>query len=800
VSYFRRFGIRNERLLSSYIPWSDYARDNVMLFDDRSAFVMFQVDGLPFETVEPDVLWHQHNQMELALRNMATDGLIVHTLQCRGLADAAQYPRGQFRTAFAETLDMDYRERLFNGRRMWLNQTFIGLQLRPRRYGGEWLGEQIAQRSKRSIEDESPTERIERLLRIGGIFREALRPYRPRYLRVVQRGNQLFSEIAEAVVFAMTGFWRPVPLTVGSPKHVFSEKFFVGWETFEVRMPHASSFGACLGLHDYPYMTFPGQFSQFLSAGYRHTLYNTFRCLNATDGQAVATRKQNRMKHAGDRALSQLKELTAAADLIASNRMTMGDHGFALTVFADDRARLPEVVERAWGDLSRGGIIVEREDIALEAVLFSMVPGNFRLRGRPAAISSRNFCAFAALHNFPAGDDRGFWGQPTAIFRTTAGTPYKFHLHSDGLGNCFVSGQAGSGKTVWLGFIIAQSERAGAQVIVWDKDHGLESLVLALDGVYMSLINVPGQGIGLAPLKRLTNSPEDLSFLSGLLRACIATPDPYDLNPEEDRRLGIALRQVMRLPPQDRDLGEIRSFLGTDRDGAGARLEKWIWGPGETPSGEFGWVIDCPRDRVNLDAPVIGFDQSAILTDPVAAGATMSTLFHYSGKLVDGRRLMFVLDEVWAALMLPQFHAQIHNGLKTFRKLNSPIVIATQSVADALASPIGHTIREQCPTQVYFGNPTAILKDYGEEGMHLTDREFEIVKQLPKGVGQFLLKQSDRSVVASVPLSDMDDAIAVISGTAASVRALDIAKKRSGAESGAALITEFHKVRKEQTA
>lgn len=769
-----------------------------MLFDDRSAFVMIAVDGLPFETVQEDVVWYQHDQMENALRNIATDGLIIHTLQCRGLADPSQYPHGTFRTAFAETLDMDYRERLFGGRQMWLNQTFIGLQLRPRRYGGEWLGDQIAQRTKRSVEDESPTERVRRLLQISGILMESLRAYRPRYLKVVQRNGMLFSEIAEAVAFAMTGYWRPVPLTVGSAKRVFSEKFFIGWETFEVRMPHTSTFGAALGLHDYPYITFPGQFSQFLSAGYRHTIFNAFRCLNPTDGQSVATRKQNRLKSAGDRALSQAKELTQAADLIASNRMSMGDHGFAMLVFADDHARLSEVVERAWGHLSSGGTIVEREDIALEAVLFSVVPGNFRLRGRPAVISSRNFCAFSALHNFPAGDDSGFWDHPAAIFRTSAGTPYKFHLHSNGLGNCFVSGQAGSGKTVWLGFIVAQSEREGAQVVIWDKDHGLESLVLALDGVYMSLTNVAGEGTGLAPLKRLTDSADDLSFLSGLIRACIATPDPYELSPEEDRRLGVALRQVMRLPPADRTLGEIRAFLGTDRNGAGARLEKWIWGPGETPSGEFGWVIDCPNDRVTLDAPVIGFDQSAILTDPVAAGATLSTLFHYSGKLVDGRKLMFVLDEVWAALLLPQFHAQIHNGLKTFRKLNSPIIMATQSVADALSSPIGHTIREQCPTQIYFSNPTAIWKDYGEDGMHLTEKEFEIVKRLQRGVGQFLLKQGDRSVVASAPLNGMDDAIAVISGTAKSVSALEIAKKRTGEMSGARLIDEFHRVRKER--
>ena len=783
---------RRERLLKDYIPWLDYATDSVLLFNDGSAFLMFAVEGLPFETVEEELIWYQRDQLELALRNVATDGLIFHVLQCRGVADQSIYPGGSFRSAFAEALDFAYRERLFAGRFMWLNQTFLGLQMRPRRFGGEWLGEQIAQRRKKSTEDETPAERIDRLVRIAGILREHLKLYHPRLLRVVRRGRALFSEIAEAVAFALTGYWRAVPLTVHGAAAVFSERFIIGWESFELRMPHASAWGACLGMHSYPYMTWPGIFSKTLSAGYRHTLFHTFRCLNPTDGQAVATRKQNRMIYSGDRALSQVTELTQAADLIASGKMMMGDHGFALTLFVDDRARLPEVVEKAWGDLSSGGVLVEREDVALEAVLFSMIPGNFRLRGRPAAISSVNFTAFAPLHNFPAGARRGFWGEPIAMFRTSGGTPYAFHLHVDGVGHCFVSGETGSGKTTLLGFLICQSERAGAQVVLWDKDRGLETLVRAVDGIYNSLAHHPVHGSGLAPLRRLTNCPEDLSFLSGLMRACIATPEPYNLKPEEERRLAVGLQTIMALPPEERCLEELRAFLGTSRDGAGARLEKWCRG------GEFGWVIDGAEDLIRLDAKVIGFDQSRILNDPIASGAVLATLFHYTGRLVDGRRLLFILDEVWSALLKPQFHAEIHNGLKTWRKFNAPLVIATQSVADALASPIAHTIREQCPTQIYFCNPRAVWNDYGEEGMHLSAREFDIVTKLPKGTGHFLLKQGGQSVVAQVPLDGLEDEIAVISGTAASVAALDGVRARLGENAGSVeLIAAFHRERRE---
>ncbi|MEA2728303.1 MAG: type secretion system protein VirB4, partial [Acetobacteraceae bacterium] len=518
-----KFGT-SERLLSEYVPWADYFGNTILLHRDGSASIMLGIDGLPFETIDDAVINHRHARLEFAMRDVAQDGLVFHFLQCRGTADPSLYPAGQFRTAFAGQLDTRYRDKLFGSRSMWLNQTFLTLQLSPRQFGGKTINRLLPVRW-RGGQAEPPRELIERLKRIAGIFAEELKDYRPRVLSIVERDGRLFSEIAEAVVFAMTGYWRPVPLTTSGADAVFSEPFIVGHETFEVRMPHRSSCGACLNMHDFPYMTEPGMFDRFLSSSYRHTVFHGFRCLPSVDGQALATRKQNRLRQAGDRALSQAAELTHAADLIASNRMMMGEYAFALTVFADDHAGLTDVVQQAWGDLSAGGIKVERESVALEAVLFSMIPGNFHLRGRQAAVSSRNFAAFAAMHNFPGGDRTGFWGGPIAMFRTSGGTPYLFHLHCDGVGNTFISGETGSGKTTIIGFLICQAERTGAQIILWDKDRGLEALVRALDGVYLSLTNMPGLGSGLAPLKHLTDSPEDLTFLSGLIRACIATPE-----------------------------------------------------------------------------------------------------------------------------------------------------------------------------------------------------------------------------------------------------------------------------------
>jgi type IV secretion system protein VirB4 len=772
-----------ERLVSEYVRWADYGADDLIILKGRrGVFMMIEVDGLPFETVDLHRIVRQHRDWEQTLRNVGQDGMTFYSLQCRGICDPAIYPEGRFRTEFSEALDRHYQERLF-ARGMWLNRSYLAVQLMPRQYGlvagvRRWLpgGQANAENS---------TGLIARLRAAVGLLREELRDYSPRILGVKERDGALFSEAAEAVSFAMTGYWRPVPLTVSGPGAMFSEEFHIGHEAFEIRHPHGSTFGACLDMQDYPYRPKPMMFDRFLSADYRHTVHHSFRCLPPLDGEILLTRKQNRGRQAGDRALSQLSELTEAAAMVAAGQMIMGEHAMAVTVFTDAEDKISEVVRKATSDLARGGTKVERSNLALEGVLFSMIPGNFDLRGREAGVSSRNFCAFAPMHNFPRGDARGHWGDPLCLFRTSGGTPYLYHPVYDGVGNGLISGETGSGKSVGLGFLVSQAERAGAQVVLWDKDRGLEALVHALDGSYLRLVNRPGEGSGVAPLKRLTDSPDDLAFLSGLVRACIATPQPYDLTPEEDRRLAIALRYVMRAPPEDRSMAEVRGFLGTSRDGAGARLEKWCWG------NEFGWIIDGPRDIVNLNAGVIGFDQSKILDDPIASGAIIASLFHYTGSLVDGRRLLFLLDEVWRALQIPQFLGVINNGLKTWRKYNSPVIVATQDVSDALNSPIGDTIRTQTPNQIYYSNPGAHWRHYGPDGMNLTETEFDIIKKLPKGRGFFLLKQGGRSVVLQCPLDGLDE-VRVISGTRTGSDAIDLARERTGNATGMEFVAAYH--------
>ena len=117
-------------------------------------------------------------------------------------------------------------------------------------------------------------------------------------------------------------------------------------------------------------------------------------------------------------------------------------------------------------------------------------------------------------------------------------------------------------------------------------------------------------------------------------------------------------------------------------------------------------------------------------------------------------------------------------------------MLGTQSARDGLDSPIGHTIREQCPNQFYGSNPGAVWADLGPAGMNLTPKMFEIVRALPKGRGHFLLRQGSAANVVQIPLSGLDE-VKIISGTGEGLKALARLQKDNEAMSGMALVKSY---------
>ena len=760
------------------LPYARHLTERIVRLDNGALMMSFRLYGASFETADVRDLNDWHGKLNGAWRNLASDHLAVWHHLVRRRQDS--YPEGQFRSAFAQELDAAYRARI--GReQMYVNELFVSLVLHPGRDTADRaqaLVTRLSQkfgRGAKAMAAEAEADAIKAIEDAGRDLQQYLARYGAQPLGLVESNGLWFSEPMALLRLVMTGRPEPVPLVRGHlGSALYTARVIFGREALEIRDAAEAVYAGIYGVKEYPSVTRPGLWDSLLSARFAFVCSQSFAFLSKSSARAVMERKQNQMTSARDRATSQIAGLDDALDDLMSNRFAMGDHQASLMVFGDSPKQLADHMSKARAMLADSGLVVAREDLALEAAFWAQFPGNFKLRARPAAINSRNFAALAPFHTHPAGKATGnHWGQAVALLRTSAGSPFFFNFHVGDIGHTFICGPTGSGKTVVQNFMLAELEKLGPQQVFIDKDRGAEIFVRACGGTYLALKT--GVPTGFAPFKALDYAvPANRAFLSALVRQ-LATPAGRALTAQEERSIEEAVAALAPLPAEQRSISAIRALLGQrDADGIGARLDRWRRG------GPLGWVLDNETDALSLDARFLGFDMTHFLDHAEVRTPIMMYLFHRLAALVDGRRLVVDIDEFWKALGDDAFRGLAQDGLKTYRKQNAFMVFGTQSPADVLRSDISHTILEQCATKVFLPNPHAQARDY-IDGFGLTEREFRLVREdLATERRQFLVKQGLNSVVVELHLDGLSDQLAILSGRTETVELLDRLRAQHG--------------------
>ncbi len=101
----------------------------------------------------------------------------------------------------------------------------------------------------------------------------------------------------------------------------------------------------------------------------------------------------------------------------------------------------------------------------------------------------------------------------------------------------------------------------------------------------------------------------------------------------------------------------------------------------------------------------------------------------------------FVVDEAWRFFKNPVIRDYIMEALKTWRKRNAAMILATQSSDDLLRSEMLATVAENCPTKFFLANPGMDSEAYSQV-FHLNGAETREIRSLiPKK--ELLLKQGD---------------------------------------------------------
>ncbi len=755
--------------ISEFLPLSTHVSPTVLKTTGGDFLLVWRLGGLPFVGREEWEIEHRHNTFNRMLQTLRAPDFVnvafwVHDVRRRHrLSD-----HSKFSQTFNQSLSDSYYEAL-STQKLMQNELYLTLIYRPL-VSGKRFAEKSADLARLEAEQ---LEAVNTILELAGNVEAVLKDYAPYRLGMYEAANGVvFSEALEFYGYLLNRIDEPVPvLPAPVPEYlpISKQRFSAKTGDFVLTAPDGRNhFGAILNIKEYTDGTYPGILNGLKYLDFEYVITHSFSPMGRQDALKALDRTKGMMISSGDKAFSQIAELDHAMDQLASGNFVLGEYHFTLAIYATSQEALSQQIATTRAELSNAGFVSVKEDLAVTAAFYAQFPGNWKYRTRLANVSSLNFLGLSPLHNFATGKkSNNPWGDCVTTLQTTNGQPYYFNFHAThpaenslgekAIANTMVIGKSGTGKTALINFLLSQVQKLkpAPTIFFFDKDRGAEIFVRACGGNYLALEN--GQPTGFNPFQ-CERDEANVQFLAELVKV-LAGKSVYSSREEED--IFRAVENILDTPMHLRSMTNFQKSLpNMGDDGLYIRMRKW------TAGNSLGWVFDNPVDTIDLEkANIIGFDYTDIIDNPEVRAPVINYLLHRLEALIDGRPLIYVMDEFWKILDgkggLKEF---AKNKQKTIRKQNGLGIFATQSPEDALASDIAAALVEQTATMILLPNPNASRDDY-VGGLKLTDAEYQVVVSLDERSRCFLVKQGHASAVCQLNLRGLDDHLAVISAS-----------------------------------
>lgn len=804
-----------------FLPYLQHIRDRVVALDDSSVMATLAIPGIAFE-LDPVATRNARPEMLNSLMQIISDdNVTIHTNLIHYDLPPELIQHGNFLSNFAAEAYRNY-ERVTFGDVVKANVWVMSIIVHPRihfegafkRLYREHINPQleISEESLRQLEDIMEISMIwlarygaRRLGRRRGVGDQS-------WITYTEMGQSLALILDPRPHVPPTGGIQPIAAQFGLMPmtnavlggQVYSNPVvFGGWRrrhTFFIDAPEGRLYGMIFGYKGYPSKTTVGMLNELLGVEYPIVMTHSGRFLNRSSAQTKMMLKEVQMKNAEDSANSLLDGLAKLRDQIASNEAVTMSHHFSLAVYAHDYEELARVASRALHCCSVGGASITREARGLMGAYFAQPPGGrAKFRCRPGTISSRNYSKLVSLESFPQGEAEGYWGKPIIQFKTNGGTLYNWHPHVGEVGHTFVCGMTGSGKTLFLAFLLCAIQRgmdANDSVVVFDKDQGMQIAIMANGGSYIRLRR--GTASGSAPLRVYEDAPRNVGHLAALFMRLIMYDNRGELLPEDEDGMHRGVARQLKLPVHLRSMLGVKAFLGNQPGGAAARFAKWCRG------GAYGWLFDNDEDNIMIDGSVrsAGFDFTDLIPtedrpDDGCAGAMAADIMFRLRQLMDGRRFGFFIDE--ARFYMDAIAGIIDDLSLTGRKKELALFLAAQKPGHILDHRLGRSILSQCATNFLFPEQGAKWAEYGTQGLGCTPAEFRFLTSLQtvttnresQSKRRLIIRRQAGSVVVQFDITGLDDEIAMLSGRTDTANLMQTIADELGDATPDELVAEF---------
>lgn len=427
----------------------------------------------------------------------------------------------------------------------------------------------------------------------------------------------------------------------------------------------------------------------------------------------------------------------ALADL---DTVSWGRLNFTIVCYGDDREEAELVARRATQVVQKVGGLVMRETMHALSAWAGTLPGQWAEPVRWALLNSNHLAALMPMRNVDVGEPENKWlkeqtgrnAPPMTVFPTHYGSVYRHHAHAEGIGHTMFVGPTGSGKSVFVNFLLTQFQRyEPTRVIIIDRDYSCQVPTLLQNGEHVDLGD-EGGAIRLNPLS-LLEDPNEAGWATEWVEGLMGGDG---LNPDERDRLTAAIKQTADIARSSNTPGLMK--LGTLYQHLDETLKlnlaDWV----EVAGGRYANYFDHAEDSFKL-SDLIAIEMGGLLNrSPRLAKSTLDYIFRRIERSLDGRPTVIYQEEAAFMLADPRAAAKYEDWLRTFRKKNAGVWMATQSLDEMEKTSIRSVLSESIPIRIMLPNPEADKHAHLYRSFGMNDWQIQTIMHAQKNSDYYI--------------------------------------------------------------